>query len=66
MLDFRKKIFNQKCLKIPKNNFKLGPKLIFEKKILFGPQVVPCENDKNLKMSKNDENLRKIFLTKSA
>ena len=30
----------------------------------MGPQVVPCENDKNLKMSKNDENLRKFFFDK--
>ena len=43
MLDFRKKIFDKKCLKIPKNNFKLGPKLIFEKQNFFRPQVVPWD-----------------------
>ena len=38
--------FDKMCLKSPENNFKQNPKLIFEKKIFFRPQVVPWENDK--------------------
>ena len=49
--------FDKKCLKIPKNNFKLGPKLIFEKKIFWTTGNYPVT------MTKIFE---KIFLTKNA
>ena len=57
-LTFSIKKLTKKCLKLPKNNFKLGPKLIFEKKSTTGRT---CENDKNLEITKNGKTFRIFF-----